>query len=95
MIASWYALSTALGMFNKIVVGRDHGLGERGAFPAPLLMSATQFAFQAVLAKLVFASGLMARTAPPLGVREWSRLGARQWVVVLGGPARQGAMGSF
>jgi hypothetical protein len=28
-----YVLSTALGMFNKLVVGKDKGLKGRGAFP--------------------------------------------------------------
>jgi len=51
---------------------------------APLLMSGVQFAFQACLAKLVFASGAMKRSAPAMSWREWCRLGAR-WVVGWGG----------
>ena len=74
MILSWYVLSTALGMYNKVVVGKDKGVPGRGAFPAPLLMSGVQFAFQALLAKLVFASGAVARAAPPMAPREWARL---------------------
>ncbi|GBF93418.1 sugar phosphate phosphate translocator [Raphidocelis subcapitata] len=74
MIACWYVLGTALGMYNKLVVGKDHGIGTRGAFPAPLLMSGVQFGFQALLAQLVFGTGLAQRSAPPMAWREWARL---------------------
>lgn len=74
MILSWYVLSTTLGMYNKIIVGKDKGLSGKGAFPAPLLMSGVQFAFQTLLAKAVFGTGLMKRTASAMTWRDWGRL---------------------
>jgi len=60
-------LGTALTLYNKLLLGRKHGLLGRGAFPAPLLMSALQFSLQCLLAKAVFRSGLIARSpSPPL-----------------------------
>lgn len=38
-------------------------------------MSSVQFAFQMLMAKGVFASGLMQRTASPMEWKEWCRLG--------------------
>jgi len=67
LILTWYVLGTALTLYNKLLLGRKHGLLGRGAFPAPLLMSALQFSFQCLLAKAVFRSGLIARSpSPPL-----------------------------
>ncbi|KAI8469016.1 MAG: triose-phosphate transporter family-domain-containing protein, partial [Monoraphidium minutum] len=74
MIISWYALSTLLSTFNKLMVGKELGLGKRGPFPAPLLLSGVQFSVQTLLAKGVFGSGLMKRTATPMAWGEWSRL---------------------
>lgn len=61
LICTWYVLSTSLGLYNKYLVGKKHGLYKR-PFPAPLLMSAIQFAFQNVLAKIVLGCGLIKRT---------------------------------
>jgi solute carrier family 35 protein C2 len=57
-----YFLSTFLGLYNKQLLGKDHGLYGKGAFPAPLLMSGVQFAFQCMLAKLVFWAQLVQRS---------------------------------
>ncbi|KXZ53955.1 hypothetical protein GPECTOR_6g874 [Gonium pectorale] len=62
LILVWYVLSTGLSLFNKQLVGKDHGLFGKGAFPAPLLMSSVQFICQTLLAKLVFALGIVERT---------------------------------
>ncbi|KAF5842787.1 triose-phosphate transporter family-domain-containing protein [Dunaliella salina] len=71
LILSWYILSTTLGLFNKALVGKD-GLFGKGAFPAPLLMSSTQFFIQALLAKAVFYSRVIERTARnPMSWREY------------------------
>jgi len=43
---------------------------------APLFMSGMQFGFQALLAKLVFRTGLMQRVGQQLSWQEWSRNGA-------------------
>jgi hypothetical protein len=55
-------LSTFLGLYNKQLLGKDHGLYGKGAFPAPLFMSGLQFAFQCMLAKLVFWAQLVQRS---------------------------------
>lgn len=44
---------------------------------APLLLTGVQFACQNVLARLVFASGLVQRVGERMTWRDWSRLGAR------------------
>ncbi|PNW80817.1 hypothetical protein CHLRE_07g330850v5 [Chlamydomonas reinhardtii] len=62
LILTWYVLSTGLSLYNKQLVGKEHGLFGRGAFPAPLFMSSVQFACQTLLAKLTFGAGLASRT---------------------------------
>ncbi|GLC42101.1 hypothetical protein PLESTB_000630800 [Pleodorina starrii] len=62
LILAWYVLSTSLSLYNKQTVGKDQGLFGHEAFPAPLLMSAIQFACQTFLAKFVFWLGLAQRT---------------------------------
>ncbi|GFH23436.1 TPT domain-containing protein [Haematococcus lacustris] len=66
LILTWYTLSTLLSLYNKQLLGRDgKGIYGKGAFPAPLLMSALQFALQHLLARLVFLTGLVSRTNKP------------------------------
>eukprot|EP00877_Chromochloris_zofingiensis_P007804 jgi/Chrzof1/3277/Cz12g19080.t1 len=74
LILAWYCLSTSLSVYNKQLVGKNHGIFGKGAFPAPLFMSSLQFAFQTLLAKLVFKSGLMSRTAQPIAWKDWSKM---------------------
>ncbi|KAG2496800.1 hypothetical protein HYH03_005207 [Edaphochlamys debaryana] len=62
LILAWYVLSTGLSLYNKQLVGKDHGMFGKGAFPAPLFMSAVQFICQTMLAKATFATGLAQRT---------------------------------
>ena len=45
LAVAWFALSTALALYNKQLMGRH-----RGGFPAPLLLTSAQFFFQWVLA---------------------------------------------
>lgn len=68
LLAAWFAFSLLLSLFNKHLLGRH-----RGAFPAPLLMTAVQFAFQgAVIAALL--AGPFAELAPaPLPRPVWVR----------------------
>jgi drug/metabolite transporter (DMT)-like permease len=76
-VLSWYFLSTCLGLFNKVLVGNDHkGMFGRGAFPAPLFLSATQFAFQWFLAEGALRSGLAQRSprARPLTRDDYLRI---------------------
>lgn len=43
-----YVLSTCLTIYNKLLVSKDDNLLDAGPFPAPLLMTAVQFMFQAM-----------------------------------------------
>ncbi|WIA14322.1 hypothetical protein OEZ85_002852 [Tetradesmus obliquus] len=74
LILTWYFLSTLLGMFNKKLVGKKHGIFGNGGFPAPLLLTGVQFFFQHLLARLVFSTGLIKRTGSPFTWREWGKL---------------------
>eukprot|EP00195_Chlamydomonas_chlamydogama_P011097 CAMPEP_0202891508 /NCGR_PEP_ID=MMETSP1392-20130828/1552_1 /ASSEMBLY_ACC=CAM_ASM_000868 /TAXON_ID=225041 /ORGANISM="Chlamydomonas chlamydogama, Strain SAG 11-48b" /LENGTH=439 /DNA_ID=CAMNT_0049575287 /DNA_START=181 /DNA_END=1500 /DNA_ORIENTATION=- len=72
LIAAWYTLSTALSSYNKLLLGKNHGIFGK-AFPAPLFMSAVQFALQCVLAKIVFQLRIVERTAQALQWKDWAR----------------------
>eukprot|EP00798_Chlamydomonas_sp_ICE-L_P015942 gene15942-22074_t len=53
----------------------NHSLFGQASFPAPLLMSGVQFAFQNLLAKLVFKLGIIERhKREKMSWREWSRM---------------------
>ena len=52
LIALWYFFSTCLSLWNRTLLGRGHGVAGRGAFPAPMLMTALQFGVQILLARL-------------------------------------------
>lgn len=72
----WYLLSTALSMWNKLLVGRDHGAFGGEPFPAPFFMSSVQFFGQYFLSTFVLATGLAARRRPrshETSWREWTR----------------------
>lgn len=69
LIATWYFFSTLLSLFNKIVVGKEHGLMGMGAFPAPFFMSGTQFMFQHLIARAVLALGWVQRKSD--GSQSW------------------------
>lgn len=57
LILTWYVLGTSLSLWNKLLVGKDHGLFGKGAFPAPFLMSSLQFFCQHLLARLMIFAG--------------------------------------
>ncbi|MEW5301121.1 MAG: hypothetical protein WDW36_004000 [Sanguina aurantia] len=63
LILTWYILGTTLNLFNKQMVGADHGFLGKGPFPAPLLMCAIQFMFQHCIARAAFRLRLFDRTA--------------------------------
>eukprot|EP00891_Asterochloris_glomerata_P003104 jgi/Astpho2/3104/Aster-03393 len=67
-----YLFSTCLSLWNRQLVGRGHGLFGKGAFPAPLFMTGTQFLLQNVLARLVLRTGLARRSAAAQ-VLEWKQ----------------------
>lgn len=69
LILTWYTFSTLLSLFNKIVVGKDHGIMGMGAFPAPFLMSSVQFFCQYLIAHLVLTTGWVRRKSD--GSQSW------------------------
>lgn len=77
LILLWYAFSTTLSLYNRTLLGHGHGVGGRGAFPAPLLMTTLQFCVQIVLARLTLAAGVERPPAgsprpPPLSWHAWA-----------------------
>jgi len=46
-----YFLSTCLSLWNRTLLGKGHGVAGRGAFPAPMFMTALQFTCQIGLAR--------------------------------------------
>ena len=76
LILLWYAFSTCLSLYNRTLLGHGHGVQGKGAFPAPLLMTALQFCVQIVLARLALAAGVErpppgAPRPPPLSWHGW------------------------
>jgi solute carrier family 35 protein C2 len=68
LIAAWYFLSSALSLFNKHLLGR-----RRGRFPAPLLMTATQFCWQYGFAAALLRGPMAHLRPPPVPTRVWRR----------------------
>ena len=62
---AWFAMSTGLALFNKETMG-----AKRGGFPAPLLLTATQFAMQYVFARVLIGSGFIEGEERRRGGRE-------------------------
>lgn len=62
LILLWYFFGTFLSLWNKLLVGKEHGLFGKGAFPAPFFMSSMQFLFQHLIARLVLFTGISRRT---------------------------------
>ena len=58
LVLTWYAMSSALSLYNKKVIGKKYGVLGGEPFPAPMLMSASQFAMQHVLARTAHALGV-------------------------------------
>lgn len=63
LILLWYFFSTVLSLWNKLLVGKEHGLFGKGAFPAPFFMSSVQFFLQHLIARGLMAAGLVSRVA--------------------------------
>jgi hypothetical protein len=69
LILLWYFFGTFLSLWNKLLLGKEHGLFGKGAFPAPFLMSALQFLCQHVIARVLLWLGLGKRRTD--GPRSW------------------------
>lgn len=67
LIAIWYSFSTLLSVYNKLLMGKEHGMLGLGPFPAPLLFASVNFLMQYIIARTALASGLVRRhcTEPP------------------------------
>lgn len=63
LILLWYLFSTVLSLWNKLLVGKEHGLFGKRAFPAPFFMSSVQFFLQHLIARGFIAGGLVSRAA--------------------------------
>eukprot|EP00873_Tetraselmis_striata_P009309 jgi/Tetstr1/429573/TSEL_019473.t1 len=73
LIGTWYALSTCITMYNKVLLGKKHGVfGNSGGFPAPLFMTATQFVVQWALSGFVLSLTCYPSAREKLSWREWA-----------------------
>ena len=73
LVLLWYFLGTFLSLWNKLLLGKDRGIFGQGPFPAPFLMSSTQFFFQHMIARLFFAAGFSKRRGEPMTWKEYGR----------------------
>lgn len=65
LACAWFAMSTGLALFNKEILG-----AKRGGFPAPLFLTAMQFAIQYGLAKMAIRFGMIDAAERRRGARE-------------------------
>ncbi|CAI7779410.1 unnamed protein product [Closterium sp. NIES-54] len=67
LLLLWYTFSTALSLYNKMLIGQQHG-----RFPAPLLLTAFHFAQQALMASALLHSAFPSALPPlPLSSRDY------------------------
>ncbi|KAL4448483.1 hypothetical protein ABPG75_005702 [Micractinium tetrahymenae] len=69
LILTWYLFSTLVSLFNKLVMGKEHGLLDMGPFPAPFLLSSLQFFCQHIIARSLLVTGLVKRKSD--GSQSW------------------------
>jgi len=62
---AWFATGLGLALFNKQILGQ-----KRGGFPAPLLLTAIQFAMQFLFAKTAMRMGVIEQAERKNGRRE-------------------------
>lgn len=65
LACAWFAMSTGLALFNKEILG-----AKRGGFPAPLFLTAMQFAIQYGLARTAIRLGMIDKAERRRGTRE-------------------------
>ncbi|KAG7670945.1 hypothetical protein Ndes2437A_g04581 [Nannochloris sp. 'desiccata'] len=73
LILLWYFFGTFLSLWNKLLVGKEHGLSGKGAFPAPFFMSSVQFGFQHLIARTLLSTGLVKRKGEELTWEKYLR----------------------
>lgn len=71
LILTWYFLSTCLSLWNKQLVGKEHGVLGLGPFPAPMLLTAVQFMCQHLMARGVLAARRYMSAAPRSEAMTW------------------------
>ena len=73
LILLWYFFGTFLSLWNKLLVGKEHGISGKGAFPAPFFMSSVQFGFQHLIARTLLSTGLVKRKGDELNWEKYFR----------------------
>jgi len=73
LILLWYFFGTFLSLWNKLLVGKEHGISGKGAFPAPFFMSSVQFGFQHLIARTLLSTGLVKRKGEELNWEKYLR----------------------
>jgi len=75
LILLWYFFGTFLSLWNKLILGKEHGVFGQGAFPAPFMMSSLQFFAQHLIARSLLTSGIVLRRGgeEPLTWRQYFR----------------------
>lgn len=73
LILLWYFFGTFLSLWNKLLVGKEHGISGKGAFPAPFFMSSVQFGFQHLIARTLLSTGLVKRKGEELNWEKYFR----------------------
>ena len=58
LILTWYFFSTCLSLWNRTLLGHGRGVAGRGAFPAPMFMTALQFCVQILMARAALWLGV-------------------------------------
>lgn len=71
LILTWYFFSTCLSLWNKRLVGKEHGVLGLGPFPAPMLITSVQFAFQHLLARIAIAMPWVTAPEEALSWEDW------------------------
>ena len=73
LILLWYFFGTFLSLWNKLLVGKEHGISGKGAFPAPFFMSSVQFGFQHLIARFLLSTGIVKRKGDELTWEKYLR----------------------
>lgn len=74
LILLWYCFSTALSLWNKLLIGAEdgHGLFGEGRFPAPFFMTSVQFFSQFLFAKVLLSTRCISKSCEqPLTWKEY------------------------
>jgi solute carrier family 35 protein C2 len=73
LILLWYFFGTFLSLWNKLLIGAEHGPFGEGHFPAPFLMTSIQFFSQYMIASGLLRFGIVRRQSED--VLTWKEYG--------------------